>query len=503
MSFTFLGKRAPLVILDIANNHNGSVEHGKKIIDNVFEVISEFDLEVAVKFQYRNLDSFIHPSFKGNWNYKYIKRFEETRLSIGEFEELISYAKSKDLLVACTPFDEISVDLIERQGIDILKIASVSLTDWPLLNRISNTTLPVVASTAGSKMSEIDKVASFLSKRLKEFALMHCVASYPTPDDSLQLNRIDELKARYSPIPIGYSTHENPRNTDAVKLAVAKGAQILERHVGSKENNNDLNSYSSDRSDLREWLNSINTILPMLDYSTHKSEVNYSELIALQGLRRGVYAKKIVEKGSKLTFHDVYFAIPLQDNQLSANEFSDYNEYIAVNSITENSPLFYEDILVENKQKPVALILESIKSMIEASNLAVPKNLKLEISHHYGLKKFSQFGMVMTTIVNREYCKKLLFLSEGQTNPEHYHKIKEETFYCLFGGLEVVLDNKSHFLGPGMNLTIPIGAKHLLRTKIGAIVEEISTKSIPEDSYYSDPAIQKVLDRKTFATIWV
>jgi len=321
MSFTFLGKRAPLVILDIANNHNGSVEHGKKIIDNVFEVISDFDFEVAVKFQYRNLDSFIHPSFKGDWNYKYIKRFEETRLSIVEFEELISYAKSKNLLVACTPFDEISVDLIEKQDIDILKIASVSLTDWPLLNRISNATLPVVASTAGSKMSEIDKVASFLSKRLKEFALMHCVACYPTPDDSLQLNRIDELKQRYSPIPIGYSTHENPSNTDAVKLAVAKGAQILERHVGSKENNNDLNSYSSDRSDLREWLNSINTILPMLDYKTYKSEVNYSESIALQGLRRGVYAKKIVEKGNKLTFHDVYFAIPLQDNQLSANEF--------------------------------------------------------------------------------------------------------------------------------------------------------------------------------------
>jgi len=168
-----------------------------------------------------------------------------------------------------------------------------------------------------------------------------------------------------------------------------------------------------------------------------------------------------------------------------------------------NSPLFYEDILVENKQKPIALISESIKSMIKAANLAVPKNLKLEISHHYGLEKFSKFGMVMSTIVNREYCKKLLFLSEGQANPEHYHKIKEETFYCLFGELEVILDNESHFLGPGMNLTIPIGAKHLLRTKIGAIVEEISTKSIKGDSYYSDPVIQKTLDRKTFATIWI
>ncbi len=503
MTNFFTGRPHPLIILDIANNHNGSVEHGKRIIDDVFEVTSQFDFDVAVKFQYRDLDSFIHQSFKGDWNFKYIKRFEETRLSTFEFEQLISYAKSKKLLVACTPFDEISVDLIEKQDIDILKIASVSLTDWPLLNRISNITLPVVASTAGSKMAEIDKVASFLSKRLKDLAFMHCVASYPTPDYNLQLNRIDELKERYSPIPIGYSTHENPSNTDAVKLAMAKGVQILERHVGSKENNNALNSYSSDKSNLREWFNSINTILPMLDYSISNSKVNTTELSSLKGLRRGAYAKENVDKGNKFNFQEVYFAIPLQDNQLSANEFSAYNDYIAQNIITKNSPIFYEDILIENKQKPIALITESVKSMIESANLAVPKNLRLEISHHYGLEKFFNFGMVMATIVNREYCKKLLFLREGQTNPEHYHKIKEETFYCLFGELEVVLDGRSHILHPGMNLTIPIGAKHLLRTKIGTIVEEISTKSIPKDSYYSDPAIQKSLHRKTFATIWV
>lgn len=497
------GGPSPLIILDIANNHNGSIEHGKKIIDDIFGVTSKLDFDVAVKFQYRDLDSFIHPSFRGDWNYKYIKRFEETRLSTIEFEQLINYAKSKGFLVACTPFDEISVDLIEKQDIDILKIASVSLTDWPLLNRISNTNLPVIASTAGSKIDQIDKVVSFLSKRLTQFALMHCVASYPTPDNNLQLNRIDELKERYSPIPIGYSTHENPGNTNAVKLAIAKGAQILERHVGSKENNNALNSYSSDKSNLRKWLNSINEILPMLDYKPSNSQVNDTELIALQGLRRGVYIKNIVDKGNKLTSRDVYFAIPLQDNQLSANEFSDFNDYVAINSLVPNSPLFNEDVLVENKQKPITLIVESIKSMIETANLPVPKNLRLEISHHYGLEKFSKFGMVMSTIVNREYCKKLLFLRGGQTNPEHYHKIKEETFNCLFGELEVVLDDITHFLEPGMTLTIPVGAKHLLRTKNGAIVEEISTKSIPEDSYYSDPVVQKTFDRKTFATIWI
>ena len=84
----------------MANNHNGSIEHGKKIIDEIFEVVQEFNFRVAIKFQYRHLDSFIHESYKGNQSLKYIKRFEETRLSDSDFIELVKYVRKKDFLVA-------------------------------------------------------------------------------------------------------------------------------------------------------------------------------------------------------------------------------------------------------------------------------------------------------------------------------------------------------------------------------------------------------------------
>lgn len=502
MAFNLSSQSNPLIVLDLANNHNGSVSHGKKIIDDIAAVSKNFDFKIAIKFQYRHLDSFIHPAFKGNFQYKYIKRFEETRLSISDFEKLITHAKNYNLLIACTPFDEVSVDLIEAQQFDFLKIASVSLTDWPLLNRIARTSLPVVASTAGSQLKDIDKVTSFLSKRLDQFALMHCVASYPTTDDNLQLDRISILKKRYPKIPIGYSTHENPKNLSAVQIAIAKGAEILERHVGSSDNNNQINNYSSEKTDLQNWLYAVTKSISMSQVGSNNAQNNTSEQETLKGLRRGAYAKHDIEAGELIKPTDIFYAIPLQENHLSANEFSLYKLFYCVSKVYGNGPILFDNVRIDDTRSSIEDISQKIIAMIETANLIVPSNLNLEISHHYGIENFNKFGMVLTTIVNRDYCKKLLFLSEGQTNPEHFHKIKEETFFCVFGDFEVVLDGASNLLSPGMSLTVPVGVRHLLRTNKGAIVEEISTKSVPSDSYYLDEEIAKNKNRKSFSTIW-
>jgi len=502
MSVLFHNLSNPLLILDLANNHNGSLSHGKRIIENIAKVTNRFDFQVAIKFQYRDLDSFIHPLYKGNWDFNYIKRFEETRLSNSDFEELISYARKLNLLLACTPFDEISVGKIEEQGFDILKIASVSLTDWPLLTRIASTNLPIVASTAGSKLEEIDKVVSFLSKRVQQVALMHCVASYPTPDDSLNLNRIDQLVARYSPITIGYSTHENPKNFDAVKIAIAKGAKILERHVGSNESNNQINKYSSDADDLEKWLNSIYQTLKMSDYDDTGQTVSESEIKSLLGLRRGVYTTKRLIKGNVINASDVFFAIPLLEGQLSANEFSDYFIHTVKDEIEAQSPVYKTSLKSSDSQTTVHKIADQVKSMIKSANLTFPENLRIEISHHYGLEEFDKYGVVMATLVNRDYCKKILIIKPGQTNPEHYHKVKEETFFCVSGDLEVTLDGKSYFLTPGMSILVLAGVKHSFTSVNGAIAEEISTKSLPEDSFYTDKFITENTHRKSFITLW-
>lgn len=77
-----------------------------------------------------------------------MKRFEETRLQPEQMQKLVAEMKANGFKAICTPFDEESVDLIEAHGIEIIKIASCSFTDWPLLERIARSDKPVVASTA-------------------------------------------------------------------------------------------------------------------------------------------------------------------------------------------------------------------------------------------------------------------------------------------------------------------------------------------------------------------
>ncbi len=102
---------------------------------------------------------------------KYVKRFSETKLTKEQFQQLKDSLSANGFISICTPFDEPSVDRIEEMEFDIIKIASCSFTDWPLLERIVQTDKPIIASTAGATLDEMDKVVSFFQNRQKTFAI--------------------------------------------------------------------------------------------------------------------------------------------------------------------------------------------------------------------------------------------------------------------------------------------------------------------------------------------
>ena len=189
----------PLFILEMANNHMGDMEHGLRIIRDMAEACTGFRdrFDFGFKLQYRQLDTFIHPDYQGRIDIKYIKRFSDTRLTDGQFRVLKDEMARQQFATICTPFDEASVERIEEHGFDVIKVASCSLTDWPLLERIARTSKPVIASVAGSPLVEIDNVVSFFDHRRRPLSLMHCVAEYPTADASMQLNQIDLFRQRY------------------------------------------------------------------------------------------------------------------------------------------------------------------------------------------------------------------------------------------------------------------------------------------------------------------
>lgn len=490
----------PLIIFEIANNHFGSVEHGKLIISTFSKFLLKNEFNFAIKFQYRDLDRLIHQSYKNNTEFPYIKRFTETKLSDTQFLELKEFASKLGFLTVCTPFDESSVKKVVDHGYDFIKIASASFTDWPLLEEIARYKLPVIASTAGANSIDLRRGVSFLTKRITNVTLMHCVAKYPTSDDNLNLDRIDTLRNSFKNLKIGYSAHESPNNFEAVGIAYAKGARVFEKHIGVDTDIYSNNQYSCNPLQISNWLD---TLKRAINYCEVKQFVNDdSELITLNSLRRGVYANADIESGQSLNERNVFFAIPTHEKQLLANHWSKLIKWTAISEIKEGEPIFTENLLKNSTLEQIEEIALNSKNTCELAGVVLPNLVNFEISHHYGLNNFAKFGMVMTTIVNRDYCKKFLILNAGQTNPEHFHKNKEESFYCIYGTIELTIEGEKFILKPGDLALIPAGKKHIIHSPSGAVVEEISSTSLPLDSYYTDPAISNNSSRKSNLAIW-
>lgn len=493
-----------LFVLEMANNHMGNISHGLEVIRAFGAVCNKFpEFRFAFKLQYRDLDTFIHPSMQGRDDIKYIKRFSETRLKREQFDQLVAEMREQGFIAMSTPFDEPSVDMIEDQGLDIIKIASCSFTDWPLLERVVKTDKPIIASTAGASLKDIDHVVSFLRNRNKTFALMHCVGEYPTPDSHLNLAQIDMLQNRFPGIRIGFSTHEHPENIDIVKIAIAKGVDIFEKHVGLPSDTYPLNNYSSSPQQIQNWLEAARYAYLLCGSSDRSLIVNQSEADSLRSLRRGIFTRRPVKAGVTLQQNDIYFAFPPEEQQYTANDWSKYVQCTTTKDMPVDAAVSPLNAALVDQRENILKIANSARDLLNVSGITYPGSTDLEISHHYGFDKFWQVGLTMLTVVNRAYCKKLLLLFQGQRHPEQYHKEKEETFHVLYGDVQLELDGKRQSCKPGDVITVSPGVRHAFSTNAGAVIEEISSTHITDDSYYTDPAINENQNRKTLLSYWL
>ncbi|OHC71879.1 MAG: spore coat protein [Rhodocyclales bacterium RIFCSPLOWO2_02_FULL_63_24] len=494
----------PLVIFEMANNHMGDIVHGMAIIKAFADVVTPYrsTFEFAFKLQYRELDTFIRPDYRGRSDIRYVKRFEETRLTDADFRRLIGTMRDHAFLTVCTPFDEASVARIEAHGIDVVKIASCALTDWPLLERIALCKLPIIASTAASGVEDIDAVVSFFQHRQKQLALMHCVGEYPTPDEHLAIRQIELLRQRYPDVRIGFSTHEQPDNTVAIMLALTSGATVFEKHVGLPSERYANNTYSASPTQIAEWLAAGRRALDMLG-PTERYVPTDAEWEGLTALKRGVFARRDLPAGTILTANDVFFAFPPDPGQVTANDWSKYVSHTLNQPVVANAPIMRQQTTAQHHRQHVMAAVKAVRSLLREGNVILPGLSELEISHHYGLEKFDRFGLTMITIVNREYCKKVLVMLAGQTHPEQYHEQKEETFVVLHGTMILKLDGVAQKVKPGDVVTVERGVRHEFHTESGVVFEEISSTHIKDDSFYTDPTIASNAQRKTHLAYWM
>jgi len=491
-----------LFILDLANNHQGKVEHGLRIIQEMAQITRRHGVRGALKFQFRNLETFIHPQWEKISSNKHIPRFEQTRLDEGQFQRLYDEVKAQKLLAICTPFDEISVDKALRMGFDILKVASCSAQDWPLLEKISSAGKPLIVSTGGLQTKEIDELVSFFEHRGNLFGLMHCVSLYPIPPHEFHLNKIQFLKSRYPNLCIGWSTHEVPDMREPITIAVALGAEMFEKHVGLRAPGIDLNAYSADPVQVEAWIQAYLTANALCGSSN--PAITEQEKSSLASLARGIYAKSEIAAGEVIRRSNVYFAMPLAAESLSSGDWQE--GLLATNRISQGQPLLCSSVLKPpvNARKMLKHAVHEIKAMLNMAKVALNTEFETEFSHHEGVENFRRTGTTMITCVNREYCKKILVQLPGQAHPSHFHRLKEETFRVLAGDLTLRVGEQVRTLGPGDQCLVMPGVWHDFRSENGCVFEEISTTHHGNDSVYLENAIseQKLEIRKTKVKHW-
>jgi N-acetylneuraminate synthase len=336
-----------LFVLEAANNHWGSLERGLKLVQDFGIVVRYNNVKAAIKFQFRDVDSFVHRDFKGNKELRYISKTEATAMQQEQYGALVRKVREVGCIPMATPFDEKSVELCVAFDLPILKIASSDINDWLLLEAIARTKRPVIISSGGASEKSLDEVVQFFENRSIPIAINHCVSIYPSEDDQLELDQIDYLKNRYSDHVIGFSSHEYNSWDKSMYLSYAKGARTWERHIDIDYQGVPVSPYCSKPENIDQWFKAFHDANKMCgDSSTKRRVLSSGEVEYLDALVRGVYARNDLLKGyvfQKDSFEkNFYMAVPLQKGQLSAREV--LNGEVLVRDMKANAPLMIHDI---------------------------------------------------------------------------------------------------------------------------------------------------------------
>ena len=225
---TEVGSGNPVYIVgEIGINHNGDLKIAKQLID----IAAQSGLN-AVKFQKRTPELCVP---KDQWDIerdtpwgrmRYIDYRHKVEFTESEYQEISDYCELKDIAWFASPWDEESVDFLERFDLPCYKIGSASVTDIDVLNKISKTGKPKIMSSGMSTMEEIRTGVATLGA--DNLLLCHSTSSYPCDISELNLNMIKTLYSEFK-IPIGYSGHEIGLSTTLA--AVVLGACLIERHI--------------------------------------------------------------------------------------------------------------------------------------------------------------------------------------------------------------------------------------------------------------------------------
>lgn len=321
---TITDESKPFVIAEIGHNHMGFVRHCKYL----FKLAKECGCD-AVKLQKRNnrtllTDEFYNSPYisENSYGQTYGEHREYLEFNLEQYLELQLYAEHLDLVFFATVFDKDSVDFVDQINMPIIKIQSGDIVNFELIEHVANKRRPVILSTGCSDYSDIYKaVAKLESCGITNFALLHCISTYPNRADEINLSIIPRLKQAYKSIIIGFSSHYN--GVLASVAAYCYGAQIIEQHfTDSHVNKGTDHPLSLEPKGMKELVHYLYEVYKMKGDGIKCRLKDEIEGRGMKVLRKSVYVKS-KKKGERIKKEDISFRVPFDPNGITL-ERSDF-----------------------------------------------------------------------------------------------------------------------------------------------------------------------------------
>jgi len=218
------------VIAEIGHNHQGDLEKAKALVHAAKE--SGVD---AVKFQKRDNKRLFTRAFydspyenENSFGATYGEHREALELGKSDWFELSRYSREEGVAFVAAAFDEPSADFLAELGVDAFKFASGDLLNVPFLRYVAALGKPLLLSTGGGTIEDIDRAVQAIAPLNRELCVLHCTASYPAEVEDLNLSVIVTLKERFPELVIGLSDHHN--GIAMAPVAYMLGARVFEKH---------------------------------------------------------------------------------------------------------------------------------------------------------------------------------------------------------------------------------------------------------------------------------
>lgn len=296
---------APLVIVEIGINHEGSLKTAFKMVDAAYEAGAEM-----IKHQTHVVEDEMSKAAQkvipGNTDVSIYDVMARCALNEEDEIKLKDYVESKGMIFISTPFSRAAAERLERMGVEAYKIGSGECNNYPLIDHIASFGKPIILSTGMNDIESIRKSVEIIEKHGVKYCLLHCTNLYPTPARLVRLGGMVELQKEFPNAIIGLSDHTV--NNNACLAATALGASVLERHfTDSKDRPGPDIVCSMDPKELNELIEGSKEIQQMRG---GKKEAAEEEQVTIDFAFATVVTTKDLKKGDVLTKENIWVKRP-------------------------------------------------------------------------------------------------------------------------------------------------------------------------------------------------